>query len=163
LEEAKADTLGACLTLKAASAPEVPTFIKAYVGGLLRSIRFGFVEAHGGSNAIQFNYLLRAGAIAVDAASGKISINEAEVDNTLCKLARDILNIQEHGDFDAANRLIVKFRVIGPELQELIRRTVDLPVDIRIRFRRYPSDPVTQFRRFGQVDSRIDLREAVQP
>src|ERR1700731_52123 len=162
LEEAKADTLGACLTWKAASTSDVPTFIKTYVGGLLRSIRFGFVEAHGGSNAIQFNYLLRAGAIAVDAASSKISINEAEVGNTLYKLARDILNIQERGDFGAAARLIAKFRVIGPELEELIRRTVDLPVDIRIRFRRYPAGPVTQFRRFEQVESRIDRREAVQ-
>jgi hypothetical protein len=158
LEEAKADTLGACLTLKATSKIDVPIFLATYVGGLLRPIRFGFAEAHGGSNTIQFNYLSRAGAITVDVGVGKISINQAKVGNALGKLAADILNIQESGDFDAAERLVADFRVIGPDLQELIRRTADLPIDIRIRFSRV--DTISKFQRFDEDDLRISRHDA---
>jgi hypothetical protein len=153
LEEMKADTLGACLTLKATREADVPIFLKTYVGELLRSIRFGFKGAHGGSSTIQFNYLLRAGAISVNAVSGKIKINYAEFGDTLCKLAGDVLHIQECGDFDAADGLIATFRVMSSELKELARRTAGLPLDLRIRFRCDPAGPVSQSRRLEQVDS----------
>jgi hypothetical protein len=165
LEEAKADTLGACLTLNTASDVDVPTFLKTYVGGLLRSIRFGFGEAHGGSNAIQFNYLLRAGAIGIDAGSGKISINYGEVTRILGTLAADILNIQENGNIDAAGRLITNFRVIGPELAQLIRQTAHLPVDVRIRFRTRPLHPTAGLHQLEARESsrRQHEAEALRP
>jgi len=135
LEETKAETLGACLTLQTISAADLPTFLKTYVGELVRPIRFGIEEAHGGSSAIQFNYLLRAGAIAVNATSGKIKINHVGFEDTLCALAGNVLTAQEDGDFDAADRLIRRFRVMSCELKAVMRQTQDLPLDIRVRFR----------------------------
>jgi Peptidase family M49 len=134
LEEAKADALGACLTVNSARQFDTATFLQTYVGNLLRSIRFGFGEAHGGANAIQFNYLLAAGAIRVDAVSKRISIKYKEAIRSLQNLAAEILSIQGHGDIDAAAQLIANFRTIRPELRDLIAQTADLPIDLRIRF-----------------------------
>jgi hypothetical protein len=133
LEEAKADTLGACLTLTAAES-DAATFLQTYVGGLLRPIRFGAADAHGGANTIQFNYLLQHRAIIVNAVTGKLTIDPDAVRRTLCKLVASILDIQERGDFAAADHMISTFRGIGSDLRMLIKSTEDLPVDIRIRF-----------------------------
>jgi hypothetical protein len=156
LEEAKADTLGACLMLNGASEFDAPTFLQTYVGGLVRSFRFGFGEAHGSSNTIQFNYLLRAGALSVDATSKKISINYRKAIRALQKLATEILNIQGHGDIEAAGRLIAQFRTIGPELDGLISHTAHLPIDVRIRFRGDSALATSKLRQFGyrQFDRR---------
>jgi hypothetical protein len=159
LEEAKADSLGACLTLTA-SESDAATFLQTYVGGLLRPIRFGVGDAHGGANTIQFNYLLQHRAITVNAVSGKLTIDPDAVRTRLYNLVGDILDIQERGDFAAAERLIATCRVIGPELEGLIRKTEELPVDIRIRFRSHRAGPRIQPRGFEQDDSRIDQREA---
>jgi hypothetical protein len=164
LEEAKADILAACLALNTVEAFDVQTFLQTYVGGLLRPIRFGFADAHGVSNTIQFNYLLRAGAIVVSAATGRISVEETRIAKALCKLAAEILDIQKSGNFDAAQSLIDNYRVIGPELESLLQRIEDLPVDIRIRFRNDPSGSFAQHHRFGSVDSQLSrLPELVQP
>jgi peptidase M49-like protein len=160
LEEAKADTLGACLTLNNTSERDTATLLKIYVGGLLRSIRFGFGEAHGGSNAIQFNYLLRAGAIEVNSDSKKISINCTEAPRVLWKLATDILDIQEQGDIDAAGALIANFRIIGCELEELVRQTAHLPIDVRIRFGSRPVHSTGGLRRLWHLGASRTEHEA---
>ncbi len=63
LEEVKADVLGACLNLTLAGTGSHAELIDVYVAGFLRAARFGLDQAHGGSNVIQFNYLLGQDAI----------------------------------------------------------------------------------------------------
>jgi hypothetical protein len=139
LEEAKADTLGACLALHAEKGFDEGAFLRGYIGRFVRSIRFGLDQAHGGANAIQFNYLLREGAFRVDLESGKISVNEFRVRDAVFKLASNIIDIQERGDFGGAKNIVNGFCVISPEIQAVAARVKDLPIDIRIRYSNWAS------------------------
>ena len=161
LEEAKADTLGACLTVTALES-DAAMFLQTYVGSLLRPIRFGVGDAHGGSNIIQFNYLLYHRAINVNAAAGKLTIDPGAVRATLYKLVADILKIQEGGDFTAADHMISTFRGIGTDLRALIQSTEDLPIDIRIRFPAH-SQTTTRQRRRPEAAHSISPRSEKEP
>jgi hypothetical protein len=134
LEETKADVLGACLMATTRASMQRDIFFHTYVGGFVRSVRFGLGDAHGRGNAIQFNYLQQAGAIQVHLESGRISISPEKLMDASAKLAADILGLQESGDFDAADRFVKVYGVIGPELQRLVNAAAELPIDIRIRF-----------------------------
>lgn len=136
LEETKADVLGACLMLLDASGDlDEHAFLDTYIGMFLRSVRFGLTNAHGKANAIQFNYLLRQGALAVNAEKGKLSVHYPRARRTLVDLASIIIDIQERGDFFAAQRFVETFSLITPEIQELISRVSDLPNDIRLLYK----------------------------
>lgn len=137
LEEAKADTLGACLRLNFGNVSDSRTLLETYVGGFLRFVRFGLTRAHGRANAIQFNYLLRESAITIDSETGKLSIDQSRARKALFKLASNIIDIQERGDFDAAQSFVTAFGVMSPEIEELIHRISDLPIDIRIRYKEW--------------------------
>lgn len=134
LEEAKADALGACLTLIAGQDIDARLFLNSFIGNFVRSIRFGLDQAHGGANAIQFNYLLQDGAFRIEESTGRISVDEDRAREAVFRLAATILEIQERGDFAAASELVKKFCVTTPELAALLRRVADLPIDIRIRY-----------------------------
>jgi hypothetical protein len=135
LEEAKADTLGACFMLSTLSDSDHYAFLALYVAGFMRSIRYGLSQAHGGANIIQFNYLLREGGFEVDRKSGKLFINEARTRDAVAKLASEIIDIQERGDFEAAGHFVSTYCVENLVIEELIGKVNDLPIDIRIRFK----------------------------
>lgn len=135
LDEVKADTLGACLTLALGDRAETGTFLETYVSGFLRAIRFGLSQAHGAANAIQFRYLLQEGALAVDSREGQLFVDHSLSRRALMKLASNVIDIQERGDFQAADRFVGTFCVMNPEIEGLMRRVSDLPIDIRIRYK----------------------------
>lgn len=134
LEEAKADALGACLALTAGQNIDARLFLNSFIGNFLRPIRFGLDQAHGGANAIQFNYLLSERAFYIDDSTGRLSIDETRSRDAVFKLAATILSIQEQGDFAGASKFLKKFCVTTPELSRLLRRVEDVPIDIRIRY-----------------------------
>lgn len=134
LEETKADVLGACLMATTTTSSDRDIFFQTYVANFVRSVRFGLGDAHGSGNAIQFNYLRQTGALHLHPESGRISISPDQLTAGLAKLAADILEVQENGDFEAADRFIKSYRVIGPELEGLVNAAIELPIDIRIRF-----------------------------
>jgi hypothetical protein len=134
LEEAKADALGACFALTAVPDLDDRLFLNSFTGNFVRSIRFGLEQAHGGANAIQFNYLLEQQAFRVDDTTGRISTDEARTREAVFKLAATILDIQERGDFKSASAFVKKFCRTTPELATLLKRVEDFPIDIRIDF-----------------------------
>jgi hypothetical protein len=134
LEEAKADALGACLALSAVPDLDERLFLNNFVGNFVRSIRFGLDQAHGGANAIQFNYLLRERAFRVDDNTGRLWINEARTREAVFKLTAAILDIQERGDFTGASAFMKQFCRTTPELARLLKRVEAFPIDIRLRF-----------------------------
>jgi hypothetical protein len=135
LEEAKADTLAACLVLQSSHDSDARAFVETYVSGFLRAIRFGLSSAHGGANSIQFNFLLQEGAIAIHPDSGRLLIDPQKVRKSLIGLVSAIIGIQELGDFEAADRFLSTFCVASAEITQLAGRVSDLPIDIRIRFK----------------------------
>jgi hypothetical protein len=54
------------------------------------------------------------------------------------ELATELLTLQALGDYDRARRLIEKYRVMSPVMQQMIDRLDHLPIDIR------PSFPVAE-------------------
>ncbi len=133
IEECKADTMGffhnISLSRRGVHIISEKQFIATFTAGLLRSVRFGINEAHGGGNAIIFNYLVKTGAIKV--VNALIEIDYDNYLKSVSRLLERILTIQATGDYDEAKALINKFRYMSAELAVLVEKLKVLPVDIR--------------------------------
>ena len=109
-------------------------FLDSLVGNFVRSVRFGLDQAHGGANAIQFNYLLRERAFRLDDNTGRIWVDEARTREAVFALTALILDIQERGDFARAREFMQQFCRNTPELARLMKRVEEIPIDIRLHF-----------------------------
>jgi hypothetical protein len=140
VEECKADVLGVIncqflMTNGVFPADMESSLYATYLGGMLRSIRFGISEAHGGGVAIQFNYCMEEGAVTVNE-DGKLDMVDAKMLPTLRSLAAELLIIQATGDYRRGKEFIDRYRIVTPAMQSSIDRLVQVPVDI------WPSYPV---------------------
>ncbi len=136
LEECKADILGMYNNVFMIEKGVFPkTFEKetyaTFLAGIFRSVRFGINEAHGGGNAIIYNYLLEKGGYEYNPETQKVKVNFEKIGSVLKDLANKILMIQAKGDYQGAKDLIAKYVVNSPTMQTLRDKLSDLPVDIR--------------------------------
>ncbi len=136
MEECKADTLGIYnlkyLVDKGFYPKELgDTLWQTYLAGMFRSVRFGIASAHGGGNAVQFNYILDKGGFSYDPATGRFSVVEGKVRDAARDLAREVLMIEARGDYKAAKAFVEKYRVVRPEMAKAIKGLESLPVDIK--------------------------------
>ncbi len=136
IEECKADILGMynnVFMIEKGVFPE--TFEKetyvTFLASIFRSIRFGINEAHGGGNAIIYNYLLENGGYEYDSTAQRVKVNFDKVDKVLENLANMILMIEAKGDYNGAKEIIKKYAVVSPSIQTLINKLSDIPVDIK--------------------------------
>ena len=135
LEECKADVLGIInmkLMMDKGVFPnemEYPMYA-SYLGGMLRSIRFGINEAHGGGVAVQWNYCFEKGAFVLDE-DGKLTLDEVKVLPALTDLAHEVLMFQATGDYEGAKNFVEKYRMMTPVMQQMVDALKDLPIDIR--------------------------------
>ena len=136
IEECKADILGMynnILMIKKGVYPKEfehevwPSFL----AGIFRSIRFGINEAHGGGNAIIFNYMFENGAYVYNEQTEKLSVNYEKAYDVLKNLAHDILMIEANGDYEGAKAMMKKYIVMTPLMTKLINKLSDIPVDIK--------------------------------
>jgi hypothetical protein len=134
LEEAKADTLATCFILATKGTVNEYSFAENYVSGLIRAIRFGLGSAHGGSNTIQLNFLLRENAIAIEDNEIIIHNQAADLRQATLKLTAKIIDIQENGDFAGAKRFVESYCRVTDEIRNLLERVSDVPTDIRIEY-----------------------------
>lgn len=139
IEECKADALGAYNAIYLTGKGLYPKGFMdnawpTYLAGLFRSVRFGIDSAHGGGNAIQFNYLRVKGAITYDEKSGRFGIDRDRIEGAVRDLAHDVLMIEARGDYAAAKRFVAKYRKMPPEMKRALRRLDVVPVDIRPRY-----------------------------
>ena len=136
LEECKADILGMynnVFMIEKGVFPESfekETYV-TFLAGIFRSIRFGINEAHGGGNAIIYNYLIEKGGYEFDNKTQQVKVNFDKVGNDLTELANLILMIQARGDYHAAKGLIERYAVNSPSMKILVEKLNDLPVDIK--------------------------------
>lgn len=138
IEEAKADVCGLFLLQymfdhKMLPAAEKPLYT-TYLASTFRSLRFGIQEAHGRGMAIQFNYLMDAGAFVVDQ-DGRFSIDYKKMAASVRGLAREILTIEANGDYAGAKKMLEKYSVVRPVLASALDRLADIPVDIQPEFK----------------------------
>ena len=109
------------------------TMYTTFLASAFRSIRFGINEAHGRGQAIQLNYLLDQGGVAVNA-DGTFAVDPAKMRDGVTALTRDIMTLQAEGSYARARAMIDTLGVIRPETRRLLDRLTDLPVDIAPRF-----------------------------
>jgi hypothetical protein len=108
------------------------TMYTTFLASCFRSIRFGVNEAHGRGIAIQLNYFLDRGGVRVNP-DGTFSVDPSKIKQNVSDLTRDIMTMQAVGDYAAAQELI-KTGVVRPEVQKVLDRLKDVPVDIEPRF-----------------------------
>ncbi len=104
-----------------------------YLASMFRSIRFGLSEAHGRGVALQLNYFLDNGGVTV-AQDGTFAIDAARIKQNVIDLTRDFMTMQATGDYQAARQMLDKMAVVRPQVQTVLDRLKDVPVDIEPRF-----------------------------
>ncbi len=136
LEECKADILGMYNNIFMIDKGVFPKTFEnetwvTFLAGTFRSVRFGINEAHGGGNAIIYNYLLEKGAYEYNAETQKVKVNFEKIGPALKELANIVLMIQAKGDYQGAKDLIAKYVVNSPSMETLRKKLEHLPVDIK--------------------------------
>jgi hypothetical protein len=134
IEEAKADVLASCMLTLMLEGRERESFLRTYVAGLLRPIRFGLASAHGGANSIQFNFLLERDAIRIDERSGTLIVDDRRVTDALQILLSRIITIQRSGDLAEARKLVGTYRTLTGPLKQLLSSIAAIPIDICVRY-----------------------------
>jgi hypothetical protein len=109
------------------------TMYTTYLASMFRSIRFGITEAHGRGVAIQLNYFLDNGGVTV-AQDGTFAVNPERIRKNVTDLTRDIMTMQATGDAQAGKQMLEKLGVVRPQVQTVLDRLKDVPVDIEPRF-----------------------------
>ena len=138
-EEAKADVMGIYNILFMQENEVMPpskfeTTAVTYLAGLFRSVRFGATEAHGRGVALQINYMLEKGAISLDEASGKFTVNFDKYPDVIRDLVRDLCILQAYGDYEGTKQLFDKYATLDTRLAQRLESLTDIPVDIAPRY-----------------------------
>jgi hypothetical protein len=131
LEEAKADIAGvwALQQLMDKGALDRRQEKAMYV----TTLRFGLSEAHAKGMALQVNHLLDQGGFRVNP-DGTFVVDWARIRQGVQDLARDLMTLQARGDYAGAKALLERMVVIRPEVQRVLDRLADAPVDIAPRY-----------------------------
>lgn len=136
MEECKADILGMYNNIfmieKGVYSKEKENQVwVTFLAGAFRSMRFGIGEAHGGGNAIIYNYLLEKGGYVYDEETQKVKVDFVKVYPALKELCNLVLTIQAEGNYVGAKDLISKYAVNSPTIETLRKKLESLPVDIK--------------------------------
>ena len=134
IEEAKADVSGLFalqyLVDKGVIAKSMEqTMYTTFLASAFRAIRFGVNEAHGRGIAIQLNYLLDAGAF-TPGKDGTFAVNLAKIKPAVAALTGEFMTLQAEGNYAKAREMIEKLAVVRPDVQRVLDRLTDVPVDI---------------------------------
>ena len=100
-----------------------------FLASTFRTLRFGLTQTHAKGIAMQVNNLFDHGAIQV-AADGRFSIDVPKAKKAVTDLTHQIMTIQATGDYAAADALLKKMVVIRPQVQHVLDRLAEVPVDI---------------------------------
>jgi len=137
LEEAKADVSGLWALQYLMDKGVVDKKLErsmytTFLASTFRTLRFGLSQTHAKGIAMQVNNLFDHGAIRVSA-DGRFSMDVPRAKKAVAALTRQIMTIQATGDYAAADALLKKMVVVRPEVQRVLDRLGDVPVDIAPR------------------------------
>ena len=138
IEEAKADVSGLWALQKLIDKGVVDRSLEAtmyttFLASMFRSIRFGVTEAHGLGIAIQLNRFLDEGAVKIGS-DGRFSFEPERLKVSITKLSGDLMTLQAEGRYDVARKMFDDLGVVRPEIQAVLAKLTDIPVDIEPRF-----------------------------
>ncbi|HET8725254.1 MAG TPA: hypothetical protein VFM53_13745 [Anaeromyxobacteraceae bacterium] len=138
LEEAKADVVGLFALQRLVDRGVLPRELErsmyaTFLASAFRSIRFGVNEAHGRGVALQLNWFLDEGGVAVGK-DGRFHVVDGKIRAAVESLSREILTIQATGDAARAKALLDRMAVVRPPVATVLGRLRGIPVDIAPRF-----------------------------
>jgi hypothetical protein len=138
MEEAKADISGLWALQQLIDKGAIDramerTLYTTFLASAFRSIRFGTNDAHGRGQAIQLNDLLDRGAVRV-AADGTFAVDTARIKAAVAALSREILTLEAEGSYAKARDLVDRMGVVRPEVQRVLDRLKEVPIDVEPRF-----------------------------
>jgi hypothetical protein len=138
LEEAKADISGLwalqyLMDKGAIDKRQERSMYVTFLASSFRTLRFGLNAAHAKGMALQLNHLLDTGAVTVNA-QGQFSLDVAKMKQAVAALTREIMTLQATGDYAGVKRLMERRVVIRPEVQRVLDKLADIPVDIAPKF-----------------------------
>lgn len=138
IEECRADLIGIVylnllvrkgLLPGAMSAAAAVTFVLNNV----RTLRFGAKDDYGRVAVIILSYLARRGAL-TSRRGGRLSVDVDGVHRGALELARRVQSIVDKGNYKAAGLLMDEFGSLPAEVETLLSRLADVPVDIEFMF-----------------------------
>src|SRR3954463_16624 len=136
-EEAKADTVGMfalqwLMDHGAMPKARAEEFYASYVAGIFRTVRFGTAEPHGRAEMMEFNYLSEKGGIVLK--NGRYEVDYEKIPGAFASLAKELLEIEAHGDAQRAEALFERYGTMPSELQSALNQVKDVPVDVDPKF-----------------------------
>jgi hypothetical protein len=96
---------------------------------MYRGMRFGLNEAHGRGTAIQWNWFREKGAI-VPTGDGRFRADFAKLPEAVKSLTTELLMIEATGDYNRGKALLDKYGRSNAEIEGVIAKLTDIPVDI---------------------------------
>ena len=90
-------------------------------------------EAHGRGIAVQLNYFIDAGAFKARQ-DGTFTVDNTKIADAVASLTRDIMTLQAEGSYAKAKDLIDRLGVVRPEVQKVLEKLANVPVDIEPKF-----------------------------
>ncbi|MFN8466427.1 MAG: hypothetical protein U0X20_12790 [Caldilineaceae bacterium] len=91
-----------------------------FLSEALRSIRFGPASAYGVIRSAAWNYFVEQGALTLDAARGKFSVDVDKMSDAVESLMVKLITIEGEGDAAAAQEFLDKYSYVAPDLQVLL-------------------------------------------
>ena len=105
------------------------------LASIFRSARFGTDEDHAKASVIQFNYFREKGAVIPGQGGESFSVDFACMKSAVKELGTLLLKIEGEGDYDGAGRLIVEKSRIPPEMESVLKKLTNVPVDVEMIFK----------------------------
>jgi hypothetical protein len=138
IEEAKADISGLWALQRLAAKGVLDKKIAddlytTFLASAFRSIRFGVNEAHGRGVALQLNTLVDVGAFKVRP-DGTFYVDNAKIADAVSSLTGEIMTLEANGDYAKAKAWLDKMAIVRPEVQKVLDKLTNVPVDIEPRF-----------------------------
>ncbi|MCI0432585.1 MAG: hypothetical protein L0271_02890, partial [Gemmatimonadetes bacterium] len=138
VEEAKADVSGLWALQKLMDKGVIDktgerAMYTTFLASAFRTLRFGMTASHAKGMALQVNSLLDSGGFKVNR-DGTFSVDLRRAKKGVTELAGTLLTLQAEGDYEGTRRLLDRQVVIRPEVQAVLDRLGDVPVDIRPNF-----------------------------
>jgi hypothetical protein len=137
LEEAKADVSGLwalqyLMDKGVIDKKQERAMYITFLASSFRTLRFGLAQTHAKGMALQVNNFFDHGAIRV-AADGTFSLDVPKAKKAVVDLTHEIMTIQAHGDYAAAQKLLKSQVTVRPEVQRVLDKLSSVPVDIAPR------------------------------
>ena len=138
LEEAKADISGLwalqyLMDKGVIDKKQERSMYVTFLASTFRTLRFGLNDSHAKGMALQVNYLMDHGAVRISK-NGQFALDLPRTKKAVAGLTHDIMTLQAHGNYDGVKNLLDRMVVIRPEVQHVIDRLTDVPIDIAPRF-----------------------------